>query len=107
LPIAKRFSATNLLFDKFFRKRFNFDTDENGSLRALVPVGQYESVMPLDILPTQLIKALASGDTDTAIKLGVLELAEADLALCQFVDSSKQPLTEWLRNTLTAIEKED
>jgi Na+-transporting NADH:ubiquinone oxidoreductase subunit A len=107
MPIAGRFSATNLLFDKFFRKRFNFDTDENGSLRALVPVGQYESVMPLDILPTQLIKALAAGDTDMAIKLGVLELGEPDLALCQFVDNSKQPLTEWLRNTLAAIEKEN
>jgi Na+-transporting NADH:ubiquinone oxidoreductase subunit A len=106
LPIAGRFSATNLLFDKFFRKRFKFDTDENGSLRALVPIGQYESVMPLDILPTQLIKALASGDTEMAVKLGVLELGEPDLALCQFVDNSKQPLTEWLRNTLATIQEE-
>ena len=62
--------------------------------------------MPMDILPTQLIKALAGNDLEGAEKLGALELAEEDLALCQFVDVSKQPLTEMLRTMLTRIEKE-
>ena len=62
--------------------------------------------MPLDVLPTQLIKALASGDMETAEKLGVLELCEEDLALCEYVDNSKQPITRWLREMLTGIEKE-
>ncbi|MEZ6004937.1 MAG: NADH:ubiquinone reductase (Na(+)-transporting) subunit A [Planctomycetota bacterium] len=106
LPVAGRFTQTNTMFDKFFRSKFKFNADENGSLRAIVPIGQYEAVMPMDILPTQLIKALASHDLESAEKLGALELAEEDLALCQFVDPSKQPLTDMLRSMLTRIEKE-
>ena len=106
LPVAGRFTQTNTLFDKFFRKRFKFDTDTNGSLRAIVPIGQYESVMPLDILPTQLVKALLSHDLELAEQLGALELAEEDMALLEFVDNSKQPLTKMLRSMLETIEKE-
>jgi Na+-transporting NADH:ubiquinone oxidoreductase subunit A len=80
--------------------------DTNGSKRAIVPLGDYEKVMPMDILPTQLIKALASRDLESAEKLGALELAEEDLALCEYVDTSKQPLTSLLRTMLTRIEKE-
>ncbi|MEM9802161.1 MAG: NADH:ubiquinone reductase (Na(+)-transporting) subunit A [Planctomycetota bacterium] len=106
LPVSGRFTQTNTVWDKFFRKRFKYDTDTNGSLRAIVPTGQYESVMPMDVMATQLIKALASKDLETAEKLGVLELAEEDLALCQVVDHSKVPITDWLRDMLTTIEKE-
>ncbi|MEZ5976790.1 MAG: NADH:ubiquinone reductase (Na(+)-transporting) subunit A [Planctomycetota bacterium] len=106
MPIDERYTQTNTLFDKFVRKRFSLDTDTNGSLRAIVPLGQYEAVMPMDVLPTQLVKALATGDIELAEQLGALELAEEDLALCQFVDVSKQPITEWLREMLTRIEKE-
>ena len=106
LPMAGRFSDSNTVLDKFVSSRFNFDADTNGSLRAIVPVGMYERVMPMDILPTQLIKALASHDLESAEKLGVLELGEEDLALCQYVDPSKQPLTDMLRTMLTRIEKE-
>ncbi len=106
LPVSGRFTQTNTVWDKFFRKTFKYDTDTNGSLRAIVPIGHYESVMPLDVLATQLIKALASKDLEMAEKLGVLELAEEDLALCQVVDPSKVPLTDMLRAMLTTIEKE-
>ncbi len=106
LPISGRYTQTNSVLDKFFRKTFKYDTDTNGSLRAIVPIGQYESVMPLDVLATQLIKALASKDMEAAEKLGVLELAEEDLALCQVVDASKIPITDMLRDMLTTIEKE-
>jgi Na+-transporting NADH:ubiquinone oxidoreductase subunit A len=106
LPVSGRFTLTNTVLDKFFRRRFNFNTDSNGSLRAIVPIGSYEEVMPLDVLPTQLIKALSAGDVELAEKLGVLELVEEDLALCQFVDPCKVPMTEWLRAMLTSIEKE-
>ena len=84
-----------------------FDTDLNGSPRAIVPIGVWERVMPLDVLPTPLIKALASGEMEDAEKLGVLELAEEDLALCEFVDQSKTPVTSLLRTMLTRIEKEN
>lgn len=106
LPVSGRFTTTNTVWDKFFRKTFKYDTDTNGSLRAIVPIGQYESVMPMDVLATQLIKALASNDLESAEKLGVLELAEEDLALCQVVDPSKIPITDMLREMLTTIEKE-
>lgn len=106
VPLDGRYTETNTLWDKWIRRRLVFDTDTNGSLRAIVPIGQFERVMPLDILPTQLIKALASGDVELAEKLGVLEIAEEDLALCQYVDNSKQPLTEMLREMLTEIENE-
>ncbi|MEO0650236.1 MAG: NADH:ubiquinone reductase (Na(+)-transporting) subunit A, partial [Planctomycetota bacterium] len=105
-PVMNRYSVTNTLFDKFFRKRFNFNTDSNGSLRAIVPIGVYEKVMPMDILPTQLVKALASHDMEGAEKLGALELSEEDLALCEFVDPCKLPIAEMLREMLTQIEKE-
>ncbi len=106
LPVSGRYTQTNTVWDKFFRKTFKYDTDTNGSLRAIVPMGHYESVMPMDVLATQLIKALASHDLESAEKLGVLELAEEDLALCQVVDPSKIPLTDLLRDMLTTIEKE-
>lgn len=106
LPVSGRYTQTNTVWDKFFRKTFKYDTDTNGSLRAIVPMGHYETVMPMDVLATQLIKALASHDLESAEKLGVLELAEEDLALCQVVDPSKIPLTDMLRDMLTTIEKE-
>lgn len=106
LPVSGRYTQTNTVWDKFFRKTFKYDTDTNGSLRAIVPTGHYEAVMPMDVLPTQLIKALASKDLEGAEKLGVLELAEEDLALCQVVDHSKVAITDMLREMLTQIEKE-
>jgi Na+-transporting NADH:ubiquinone oxidoreductase subunit A len=72
----------------------------------MVPVGNYERVMPLDILPTQLLRALIVGDTDTAQKLGCLELAEEDLGLCTFVCPGKYEYGPLLRDSLTLIEKE-
>jgi Na+-transporting NADH:ubiquinone oxidoreductase subunit A len=106
MPVGTRWSLTNSYLAKFVRKAFKVDTDMNGALRAIVPIGLYERVMPMDILPTQLIKALASDDLETAEKLGVLELAEEDLALCQYVCPSKVDITGLLRAMLTRIEKE-
>ncbi|MCY4643917.1 MAG: Na(+)-translocating NADH-quinone reductase subunit A [Bacteriovoracales bacterium] len=87
-------------------KKFYFTTTTNGSLRAMVPIGMYEKVMPLDILPTQLLRSLCAGDTETAQKLGALELDEEDLALCTFVDPGKVDYGSILRENLTRIERE-
>ena len=62
--------------------------------------------MPLDILPTFLLRALMSGNTDRCIQLGALELDEEDLALCTFVDPCKNDFGPRLRANLTTIEKE-
>ena len=87
-------------------KKFGFTTTTSGSERAMVPVGTYENIMPLDILPTQLLRSLIVGDTETAQKLGALELDEEDLALCTFVCPGKYEYGPILRDNLTLIEKE-
>lgn len=87
-------------------RRLNFTTTTNGSARAMVPVGNYEKVMPLDILPTQLLRALIVGDTVVAQQLGCLELDEEDLALCSYVCAGKYEYGPILRDNLTRIEVE-
>jgi Na+-transporting NADH:ubiquinone oxidoreductase subunit A len=87
-------------------KRFNFDTNTNGSLRSIVPIGSFEAVMPLDILSTQLLRYLMARNTDYAASLGALELDEEDLALCTFVDPCKNEYGPVLRENLNIIEKE-
>ncbi len=87
-------------------RKFAMDASANGSHRAMVPIGMYERVMPIDIMPTHLLRALLVHDTVFAEKLGVLELDEEDLALCSFVCPCKNDYTTALRETLTIIEKE-
>ena len=105
-PGANRQSILPIYLSAFKNKLFNFTTSTNGSERAMVPIGQYEKVMPLDILPTQLLRALAVGDTDMAQKLGCLELDEEDLALCTYVCAGKYEYGPILRDCLNTIEKE-
>jgi len=106
-PAGEKFSFTNALFSSFNRsKKIAFDTSAHGSPRAIVPIGVFEGVMPLDILPTQLLRALVVLDVDSAELLGALELDEEDLALCSFVDSGKHDFGMALRANLAHIEKE-
>lgn len=106
-PGFERFSVKRT-FLSFFTpgKKFPMKTETHGSLRSNVPFYSYEKVMPLDILPTQLIRALLSRDTDQAQRLGALELDEEDLALCTFASVGKKDLGPVLRDNLTIIEKE-
>jgi len=106
-PGSKKFSALNVFVSKLFgKKQFALTTTQNGSPRAMVPVGVFELVMPLDILPTQLLRALIVKDTDAAQALGCLELDEEDLSLCSFVCSGKFDYGPALRTNLNQIEKE-
>lgn len=105
-PGFKSFSVLPIFISKLTGGRFDFTTSTNGSERAMVPVGAYERVMPLDILPTQLLRSLIVGDTETAQQLGCLELDEEDLALCSFVCPGKYEYGPILRNNLTRIEVE-
>lgn len=109
VPGKDKYSALNVYTSSFDRKlgrKFPLTTDKNGSNRAIVPVGVYETVMPMDILPTPLVKALVVGDTDQAQLLGCLELDEEDLSLMTFVDPGKHDFGPVLRANLTKIEKE-
>ncbi|WP_447528528.1 Na(+)-translocating NADH-quinone reductase subunit A [Vreelandella sp. TE19] len=81
-------------------------TSTNGSERAMVPVGNYERVMPLDVMPTQLLRSLIVGDIESAMDLGCLELDEEDLALCTYACPGKYEYGPILRDNLTMIEKE-
>ncbi|WP_100658151.1 Na(+)-translocating NADH-quinone reductase subunit A [Alteromonas flava] len=87
-------------------KKFNMTTTTNGSDRSMVPIGNYERIMPLDIIPTLLLRDIISGDTDSAQTLGCLELDEEDLALCTYVCPGKYNYGPILRDCLTTIEKE-
>lgn len=106
-PGSKKFSVTRAYLSHLNPKRlFNMTTTTNGSDRAMVPIGNYERVMPLDILPTLLLRDILVGDTDGAVSLGCLELDEEDLALCTFVCPGKYDYGVALRNCLTTIQKE-
>jgi len=107
MPGKEKFSITRTTLGHFLRnKLFNFSTDTNGGERAMVPIGNYERVMPLDILPTVLLRDLLAGDTDGAQALGCLELDEEDLALCTYVCPGKYEYGPVLREVLTRIEQE-
>lgn len=106
-PGPNRYSMFNVFLSALKRdKTYDFGTLQNGSPRAMVPLGHYEDVMPLDLLPTQLLRAILVGDTDSAQALGCLELDEEDLALCSFVCPSKNVFGPVLRIRLEQIEKE-
>lgn len=107
LPGADKYSVTRTTLGHFLRdKLFNFSTSTHGGERAMVPIGNYERVMPLDILPTMLLRDLLAGDSDSAQALGCLELDEEDLALCTYVCPGKYEYGPVLREVLTRIEQE-
>ena len=106
-PGFNKHSNLGIYFTSFFgTKPLAMTTTTNGSERAMVPVGSYENVMPLDILPTHLLRALIVGDTESAQALGCMELEEEDLALCSYVCPGKYEYGPILRDNLTRIEKE-
>ncbi len=107
VPSAEKFTITRTTLGHFLKdKLFKFTTATHGGDRAMVPIGTYERVMPLDILPTLLLRDLIVGDSDSAQALGCLELDEEDLALCSFVCPGKYEYGSLLRNVLNTIEKE-
>jgi Na+-transporting NADH:ubiquinone oxidoreductase subunit A len=105
-PGVNKHSLLRIYWSQFFKKRFSYTTSTNGSERAMVPIGAYEKIMPLDILPTQLLRSLIVGDTQVAQTLGCLELDEEDLALCTYVCPGKYEYGPILRDNLSRIEKE-
>ena len=106
-PGPDLFSTTGVYLSKIFKpEKFRFTTNLNGSLRAMVPIGLYEKIMPMDIMPTFLLRALIVGDVERAESLGVLELDEEDLALCTYVCPGKVNYGPLLRQNLDIIEKE-
>jgi Na+-transporting NADH:ubiquinone oxidoreductase subunit A len=106
-PGPRKFSKIPLFTSYLMpKKEFKFKTLMNGSDRAIVPIGVYEEVMPLNLLATVLMRYIAVGDTEKIQDLGGLELDEEDLALCSFVCPSKYDFGSLLRSNLNQIEVE-
>lgn len=107
-PGLNKFSIKNTFLSAFANKakEWNFTTALNGSHRSIVPIGSYEKIMPLDMEPTFLLRAMLSNDLELAENLGVLELIEEDMSLLTFVSPTKDNFSLDLRRILTEIEKE-
>jgi Na+-transporting NADH:ubiquinone oxidoreductase subunit A len=105
--LPHRYSATRTFKRKTgHRFKFALPTSQNGRFAGMVPMRAFEKVMPLDILPSPLFRALLVNDTDQAQKLGCLELDEEDVALCAFVCPAKIDYGLFLRSNLNQIQKE-
>jgi Na+-transporting NADH:ubiquinone oxidoreductase subunit A len=107
LPGLDKFSTVWTYFGGLLPgKKFPFTTSTHGEHRDMVPIGMYERVMPLDIIPTFLLRSILTKDLERAEKLGALELAPEDLGLCSFVCPGKQDYGSELQETLNTILKE-
>lgn len=106
MPIINKLSfqrAFGLLSFLNPNKKYKLDTNTNGELRAFVQSGVFEKVLPMDILPTYLFKSILANDYDEMEELGIYELVEEDVALCEFVDVSKNEIQKLLRTGLNML----
>lgn len=107
LPLNPRPSASrtypNFLFGD---TEYSGDTNTHGEKRAFVVSGQYEDMLPMDIYPQQLFKAIITNDFERMEGLGIYELVEEDVALCEFACTSKQPLQKILRTGLDTVQEQ-
>jgi len=108
LPGFNKFSMSKSYFSWLFPKRkYDIDTNMRGEERAYVVTGQYEKVLPMDIYTQQLIKAIMIEDIDLMEKLGLYEVGPEDLALCEFVCTSKIEVQSIIRHGLDLLRKEN
>lgn len=107
LPLSPRPSISKTFPYTFFPNyKFRADTNTHGEKRAFVVTGQYEEVLPMDILPQHLMKAIMANDFERMEGLGIYELVEEDIAICEFVCTSKQPLQAILREGLDTMREQ-
>ena len=107
MPGFGKFSASRTFFSWMCKKKeYRLDANMHGGLRSFVVSGQYDKVLPMDILPEFLFRAILVEDIDKMEQLGIYELAEEDIALCEFVCTSKQPLQATLRKGINLMIKE-
>lgn len=106
-PEIKKHSSLRMFLASVIKDyKYNLTSALNGGFRAIVPVGIYEDIFPMNLMITQLLKAIVTEDTELAQSLGVLELDEEDLALCTYSCPSKYDYGLILRNILEKIEKD-
>lgn len=106
-PGINLFSASRTFLSKLIPgKKFRLDTNLNGGERAYVITGQYEKVLPMDIYPVHLVKAILANDIDKMEQLGIYEVIEEDMALCEYVCTSKTEVQAILRRGIESMIKE-
>jgi len=106
-PGINKFSFTKTFASRLIpRKSYVLDTNLHGGERAFVMTGIYEKVVPMDIYPMQLLKAILSEDIDMMENLGIYEIAEEDFALCEFICPSKIEIQSIVRKGLDLMVKE-
>ena len=104
MPCFDLHSKLNVFISSFIKpKEYIFNTSIGGGDRAIVPISSYEEVVPMDILVTQLLKAMVVGDVEMAVDLGMLELVPEDLALCSYVCPSKYDYSSILMDNLNKL----
>ena len=94
-------------FMKFGNASFNFNTSQNGSQRAMVPINAWENVLPMDIYPNALFRAILSNDIEEMEQLGIWECDDEDFALCSFACPSKIDVGAVIRKGLDLMEAEE
>ena len=109
MPRFNQFSTSRSYFSWLFGKKKEYDLDARikGGKRNIIMSGEYDSVLPMDIYGEYLIKAIITGNIDKQEQLGIYEVSPEDFALAEFVDSSKQPLQQIVRNGLNTLRKEN
>lgn len=106
-PRLNKFSVSRSYFSWLTpRKKYSLDSNLNGEERAFVMTGEYEKVLPMDILPVQLIKSIIADNIDKIENLGIYEVIEEDLALCEYVCTSKIEVQRILREGINLMIKE-
>ena len=107
MPGVDKFSFYRTFASKIFpKKEYDLDTNFHGGERAFVMTGQYEKVVPMDIYPMQLLKAILAEDIDMMENLGIYEIAEEDFALCEYICPSKIEIQAIVRKGLDLMAKE-
>jgi Na+-transporting NADH:ubiquinone oxidoreductase subunit A len=107
IPSTARPSTSNTFPNFLFPGAvYGYDTNTHGEFRAFVMTGQYEEVLPMDIYPQHLMKAIMAQDFERMEGLGIYELSEEDVALCEFACTSKQPLQQILREGLDLMREQ-
>ncbi len=106
-PGLKKFSYWRTFVSSLLpKKEYDLDTNLHGGHRAFVVTGHYENVLPMDIYPVHLLKAIMAGDVELMENLGIYEVAEEDFALCEFIDPSKTEIQEIIRSGINLMIKE-
>ena len=107
-PGLSKFSASRTFLSWLFpNKKYNIDANLHGEERSYVMTGEYEKVLPMDIYPNHLIKAIMIGDIELMENLGIYEVSPEDLALCEFICTSKIEVQKIIRDGLDLVRKEN